>query len=44
MKNSDIHPFWKWAWRVMWFLILAPCVGIIVIPILFNIAVYFGGY
>ena len=44
MKNSDIHPFWKWAWRVMWFLILAPCVGIIVITLLFPIVVSIWGY
>jgi len=47
MKNSDIHPFWKWAWRVMLGIMLIPFILLpleIVIVILFNIAVSIWGY
>jgi len=44
MENSNVHPFWMWVWRALWFVLLASCVGIIVIPIIFSILVYLSGY
>jgi len=27
MKNENtVHPFWKWAWRVLWGLMLTPLI------------------
>jgi hypothetical protein len=47
MKNSDIHPFWKWAWRMMLGIMLIPFILLplkIVIVILADILFSLSGY
>ena len=35
--SSDIHPFWKVVWHILWFIILAPCAAILVLPLLLEL-------
>ena len=35
--TPNAHPFWKWAWRLLWVILLAPCVCTLLAPLAFYI-------
>ncbi len=43
-SESSVHPFWKWAWRVLWGVFLMLCALIPLLTIAFSLLFDAGWY